>query len=191
MRGSRSFLLLGFTLVELMVTIAVMVVLMAAAAPSFADFFDRNRLRGAADGVVSLISNARAEGVKNDLDVSIALAGSGVSWCLGGHAAAPPSGGGPAGLANPCDCTVGAECRISGQRVAIEVGAYPDIRVSAAPFTFTFDSTLGAIRPLGSHQVTLTSPTGKYDLAAEVNSLGQASICVPAGKPMISGIASC
>jgi prepilin-type N-terminal cleavage/methylation domain-containing protein len=48
---------LGFTLIELMVTLAVMAVVLAAAAPSFADFFDKSRVRGAADGVISLIGN--------------------------------------------------------------------------------------------------------------------------------------
>lgn len=186
----------GVTLVELMVSLAVLAILSTIAAPSFVDFLDRGRVRGAADGVVSLISQARAEAVENDLDVSIAMAGSGTAWCMGGHSATVPAGGAPAGAASPCDCTNPADadaCRIAGQRFAIEVGAYPDVAVGALPAPVNFDSTLGAMVPLGARSLTLSSPRGKYDVVVEVNSLGQARLCVPEdlGKPPISGIPPC
>lgn len=188
----------GFTMVELMVTLSVLVVLMIAAMPSFVDFIDRYRVRGAADGLISVISNARVEAVKSDLDVNVAMTGSGTSWCVGANAATPPSGGQPAGAASACDCTDPAsttECRVGGQRSAIEVGANPGVAISdlsaatAAPFVFS--SKLGAISPLGVRSVTLTSPRGKYDLKVEVNALGQARLCVPATKPVISGVPAC
>lgn len=181
----------GFTLVELMVTLAVMSVLLVAAAPSFVDFFDKNRVRGAADGMITLLSNARAEAVKTDLDVNVAFSGSGTAWCAGANAASAPTGGQPAGAAAACDCTNTAVCLLSGQRSAIDVGAYPDVAIGTLPAALTFDSKLGTITPLGARQVTLTSPTGKYDLTVEVNALGQARLCVPTGKPAIAGVAAC
>jgi len=191
MRSPRRLLLLGVTLVELTVSMAVLTILAAAAMPSFVDFFDRNRVRGAADDVVSLISNARAAAVKNNLDVSIAMVGSGAAWCIGGNAAAPPSGGLPAGAAVPCDCADATECLIAGQRFIIEVGAHPGVQVGNLPAPLTFDSTLGVISPLGSRSVVLTSPKGTYDVAIQINSLGQARLCVPVGKPTIPGTATC
>lgn len=181
----------GFTLVELMVTLAVMAILMTAAVPSFVDFFERNRVRGAADGVISLVSNARAAAVRNAIDVNISMAGSGTAWCIGGNAGTPPSGGHPAGVAAACDCTDGDACLISGERVAVDVGAYPGIAVGALPAALTFDSTLGVVSPMGSRSVVLTSPRGKYDVAIMVNALGQARMCTPAGKPTMSGIVPC
>src|SRR5688572_19533175 len=149
MHRTTRFPLSGFTLVELMITIAVMVVLIALAVPSFVDLFDRNRVRGAGDALISLISNARAEAIKTDLNVSIAMSGGGTAWCMGGNAATPPSGGNPAGVADPCDCTDPGDttaCLVGDQRFTIEVGAHPDVSVGALPAAFTFDSTLGAIR---------------------------------------------
>jgi type IV fimbrial biogenesis protein FimT len=194
MRLSEAKWILGFTLVELMVTLAVVAILLVASVPSFIDFFDKTRVRGAADGVISLISNARAEAVKTDLNVSVAMVGSGSSWCVGANAATPPSGGNPAGDALPCDCTDPADvsqCRVAGQRSAVEVGTYPDVRVGALPAALTFNSNLGAIEPLGTRSVTLTSPNGTFDLAVEVNALGQARLCVPTGKPSITGVSAC
>jgi type IV fimbrial biogenesis protein FimT len=183
---------LGFTLIELMVTLAVMAVVLAAAAPSFADFFDKSRVRGAADGVISLIGNARAEAVKTDLDVNVAFTrSSATSWCVGANAATPPTGGAPAGNASACDCTDTTKCVVGGQRSAIEVGAYPDVSIGAIPGAFAFDSKLGVVTPLATNAVTLTSPRGKYDIKVEVNALGQARLCVPSGKPGVAGVAAC
>jgi type IV fimbrial biogenesis protein FimT len=191
MRLSHRLHETGFTLIEMMVTITVMAILVAAATPSFLDFFDKNRVRGAADGVISVISNARAEAVKTDLDVNIAFTGSGSAWCMGANAAIPPSGGNPAGTASACDCTNTAQCLVSGGRSAIEVDAYPNVTIGALPAAFVFDSQLGVMSPLGQRQITLTSPKGKYDIRVEVNALGQARLCVPSGKPSISGVAGC
>ena len=80
----------GVTLIELMVTIAVLAIVLAAATPSFTDFFDRYRLRGAVDDVVSVISNARAEAVKGDRDVAVSIGGTTGAWCVGANAAVEP-----------------------------------------------------------------------------------------------------
>jgi len=174
-----------------MVTLAVMAILMTAAVPSFVDFFERNRVRGAADGVISLVSDARAEAVKNALDVNISMAGAGTAWCIGGNAATPPSGGNPAGVAAACDCTDADACLVSGQRLAVDVDAFPGVAVGALPAALTFDHTLGVVSPMGSRTVVLTSPRGKYDIAVQVNSLGQARMCTPAGNPTMSGVTPC
>jgi len=182
--------LLGFTLIEFMVTLVVAAILLTVAVPSFVDFLDRNRVRGAADDVVSLISDARAEAVKADRDVNIAMSGSGNSWCIGANAATPPAGGNPAGTATSCDCSDTAACRVAGQRMAIETGAFPDVQAGALT-AFTFNSKLGALVPLGDRSFSLTSPRGKYALSVEVNALGQARLCVPANQPEMSGVAPC
>ena len=182
----------GFTLVECMVTLAVLVVLVTVAMPSFVDFFDRHAVRGAAEHVVSLISDARAEAVKTDLDVSVATAGSGTAWCIGANSAAAPSNGDPAAAAaGACDCTNGAECLVSGQRYALDASSYPGVQLATTMATLTFDRQMGVVAPLGEHNLTLTSPRGRYDVAVEVDALGQARVCVPADKPAMTGVPSC
>ena len=189
MRGPRSA---GFTLVELMVTIAVLAIVLAAAAPSFADFFDRYRLRGAVDDVVSLITNARAASVKADRDVIISLGGAGTSaWCLGANAALEPSGGDPTPDAEECDCTDASQCLVGGDRLAIDVGQEGKVSVDSLD-PFTFGGKLGLKIPMAPPSIaTFTSPRGKYDLRVTVNALGQATVCIPTGKPVITGVTSC
>ncbi len=182
----------GFTLIELMVTLAVLAVVLTAAVPSFTDFFDKYRLRGAVDDVISVISNARAESVKGDADVNVSLRGSTSAWCVGANAAAVPTGGSPGGVAAACDCTDTALCLVGGQRLAVDVGKHAGVSVNAVGGPgVTFDSKLGVIVPLVAVSSTFTSPSGKYDVAISVNPLGQASACVPTGKPAIAGVPSC
>lgn len=181
----------GVTLIELMAVIAVLIILVMLAVPSFSDFFDRHRVRGAAEDIASMISNARAEGVKNDLDVSIAATGSGTTWCIGGNAATAPTGGNPAGGAADCDCSDAAQCRISGQRMAVDSADYRGVSIGALPASLTFNSTLGMIVPLGSREIPLVSSSGKYEVTVEVNALGQARACTKPDKPTMTGVAVC
>jgi type IV fimbrial biogenesis protein FimT len=181
----------GFTLIELMVTLAVLAILLVAAVPSFADFFDKYRLRGAVDDVVSAISNARAASVKADRDVNIAFGGTASAWCVGANGADDPSGGNPVPAVEACDCTSSSACLVGGERIAVDVGKHAKVAVNDVATSFTYNSKLGLIEPLGSATETFTSPTGKYDMRLDVNALGQASVCVPSGKPAIAGVTSC
>lgn len=191
MRMPRCRKCVGVTLVELMVTVGVLAILLVLSVPSFVDYFDRTAVRGAADGVITLISDARAEAVKNDLDVNIAMAGNSGAWCMGANAAVAPNGGNPAAGATECDCSIASQCFVSGQRLVLAASDYPGVQVGSPITAMTFDRRLGVVSPLATRSVTLTSPRGKYDLAVEVNPLGQARLCVPTGKPSISGVPSC
>lgn len=187
----------GFNLIELMITIAVAAVLLAMAVPSFNDFFDKYRLRGAADDLVSTLSNARAAAVKADRNVNITFSGATDNWCVGANAAANPTGGARAGVASACDCTSTAstECVVAGERLAINQGTHNGVTLDALPATFTFDSKLGLIAPLGSRAATLNSPSGKFVVNVSVNALGQTHVCVPAtlpeGKRALAGVQTC
>ena len=61
----------GFTAVELMVTVAIVVVLASIAMPSFADFTVNQRLRMAAYDLVADLTFARGEAVKRNNRVTI------------------------------------------------------------------------------------------------------------------------
>lgn len=61
--------MVGFTLIELMVTIAVAAILLAVAVPSFRHLIISNRLTTAANDVVTALTVARSEAIKRNADV--------------------------------------------------------------------------------------------------------------------------
>lgn len=72
----------GFTLIEVMVVVAVIATLAAIAAPSFAPLMERWRVRGAAEDLQASIHYARSEAIKRGGNVTIGAA-DGSSWANG------------------------------------------------------------------------------------------------------------
>ena len=182
----------GVTLIELMITLAVLAILLALAGPSFAEFFEKNRLRGAADDITSLLANARQEAVARDRDVRVTVGGSTTAWCVGANAAAnPATSAAPVPAATACDCTNAAQCMVGGQRFAVSSANYGEVTIDAVGDTFTYDSKLGTVDNLVGATFDLTSPSGDYVLRIAVKPLGQSRVCVPAGSTAVSGFRSC
>lgn len=71
----------GFTAIELMVTVAIVAVLAALAAPSFSSLIERWQVRQAAEDLRSTIYFARSEAIKRGGNVSFAANASG--WAVG------------------------------------------------------------------------------------------------------------
>lgn len=72
----------GFTLVELMVTLVLIMVLLALAAPSFATFQRNSELTSAANTMLSSLSAARSEAMKRGRNVTVAPE-DGTNWASG------------------------------------------------------------------------------------------------------------
>ena len=61
----------GFTLIELMVTVAIVAVVASLAAPSFREMLAVQRVRSAAYSIISDLTLARSEAIKRGLDVTL------------------------------------------------------------------------------------------------------------------------
>jgi type IV fimbrial biogenesis protein FimT len=72
----------GFTLIEMMVTIAVLVVLLGLAAPSFATFQRNSELTSAANTLLSSLAAARSEAMKRGRNVTVVPI-DGTNWTSG------------------------------------------------------------------------------------------------------------
>jgi len=72
----------GFTLVELMVSLAILAVLLAIAAPSYRDFVVDSRMKAEADEFLTMLVYARSEAVKRNGMVSTCSSGDGTG-CAG------------------------------------------------------------------------------------------------------------
>ncbi len=72
----------GFTLVEMMVTLTILVILMSIAVPNFRDMMANFQIRAAAEGVNSGLQLARAEAIRRNVNVVFTL-GQYPNWTVG------------------------------------------------------------------------------------------------------------
>ena len=70
----------GFTLIELMVALAVAVVLMSTAVPSFFESTARARLQGAVNELAIDLQYARSQAVRERAAVALTVAADGASY---------------------------------------------------------------------------------------------------------------
>lgn len=73
--------MLGFSLVELMIAIAILAILTGLAMPSFKTWLQNAQIRNAAESVQNGLQRARAEAVGRNTDVEFVL-GAGTSWVV-------------------------------------------------------------------------------------------------------------
>ena len=186
----------GVTLIELLVAIAVLAILVAMAVPSFADFRERQALRGAADNFVAAIGLAKQESVKRDawvrVDFKPLSTASGV--CAGAKvvgASTPTASAGCdcAAAASSCDAAVFPESPRDLRRVELVANS---LKFGSSDTGFVIDpktATLADAAQAGGLQ--LKTSRG-YQVAIDVNLLGRAKVCTPAGAAKsLPGVPSC
>lgn len=184
MRISRRQI--GFTLVELMITLVVAAILLAMAIPSFIESRQRSALRGAADQVASFWADARFEALRRNNFVAVTMRGDADGrLCLGANTVAT------AASTTACDCFTAGACNVS---------RYPDTQSSWRLARMADNPTLGpndadligvaVIDPkrgsLGDDNQTgvfsLQSPDGgrsDYRLNVAIDRNGRAFVCEP------------
>ncbi|AMJ55661.1 MULTISPECIES: GspH/FimT family pseudopilin [Stenotrophomonas] len=82
-RASAHGRVRGFSLVELMVTVAIAAILLAIATPSFRSIINSNRLTSQANELVGSLQQARSEAIKRNTRVSVCGSADGAN-CGGG-----------------------------------------------------------------------------------------------------------
>lgn len=80
-------LLKGFTLIEMMVTVAVLAIILGIGVPSFQTLIERNRVSTATNKLFSALTTARSEAIRLGQNVSLTPASAG--WAAGWTIASP------------------------------------------------------------------------------------------------------
>ena len=191
-------ILSGFTVVELMITVAVLAVMTALAVPAFTEFFEKSRLRGAADDVVSFFNAQRLAAVKFDRDVHVSVRGVGPDWCVGARmAAAPAAPGQQVPAVGTCDCfNDPSTCTVDSQPAVLASTRFGVATtrptIDSADILITYDGRRGTLDDFAdAGDVLLTSSSGRWALRVDVLVLGHARTCWPSDKLPMNGYNRC
>src|SRR5512139_336346 len=166
----------GFTLIELMVAIAVLGILVTLAAPSFNGFIDKYRAKRAADTVSSFLINTKSEAVKRNRAVSAVLTGGGAAWCMGMTEA------------STCNCVTQGACLVGGVERVVRGESFKGVSLigPATGHAFEFKPLRGTVG--GNDTVEFVSANG-LKVNVVVGTVGRRRVCARDGS--ITGYPAC
>lgn len=174
----------GFTLIEAMVTVAVLAILTALAAPAFQNIIDKRRLKEAAEQLYSDMQYARGEALKQNRSVTVAFGGvgSGTAWCYGIDD----------DTSTACDCVASpGNCTVNGVQKVTTSTEFRGISITSTTFTGDdtgFESVRGTSTDNG--RASLSSSAGsKVDVI--VGPVGRVRLCSPSGTGNIPDYPTC
>ena len=158
---------IGFTLLELMITLAVLAVLGAIATPSFSAMIDRQRLQAAAHHLQADIALARHESAKRRQTVHLRFQ-SGTAWCYALSTGAT------------VDCRQPATATLPGVIKLVRGSESTGVRLlQADAMAFQADNDAGQ-QALHATRASFSSRAG-LQLQLRLGPMGRASLCAPEG----------
>lgn len=190
-------LMKGFTLLEMLIAMAILAIIVSVGVPSLSGFSANQRLIGAAEQVYSHLQQARSEAVSRNSLVYVNFAVDGTaSWEYG-----------MSSVNSLCDLTITAANGVNACRMVVSDGDasldpgtgavdagdlvlmrytdadYPGVSMNIASFStgntqLVFDPVRGTST---SGQVNLTGTNGNL-LRVAVNLLGRVTLCTPDGN---------
>jgi type IV fimbrial biogenesis protein FimT len=183
----------GFTLLELLITLVVLAIVVALAAPSFVDVLDRRRIVDATETMMKQVQQGRAVAIQTNRRIGMVftVAAGGDQWCFGLTDNEP----GPSNPAAPlCDCTVAAigsgACTIplasaessldAAEPVLVRAShdQFRGVRLSNGPANLQFEPLRGLLIFGMGIPVEFESARGR-EAHVVVNLLGRAVACSP------------
>lgn len=178
----------GFTLIEMIVTLAILAILLALAAPSFQTMVANARLRSTAESVMTGLQLARAEALRRNTSVSFwmvsnvnagcALSAISTSWVVSLDA-----------LNGDCDdaASLNVTPRIVQVRAGTEVGGGVTVSASSAANAAANCITFNGFGAVTANCIGGGTPLSEIDFTSNVANAGSRRIQIAAG----GGIRTC
>ena len=143
----------GVTLIELMVTIAVLAILVAITIPSFTDLGDSRRLVNATEAIYNDLQFVRSEAAKRTRQLTVKIEG---------------------------DCLIVSDQSVSPVQTLSStcMATFPGVGLSVTGYPITFDRVRGVPNPPFGGTITLTSAAGRIAKVI-VSKFGRVLICSP------------
>ena len=162
----------GLTLVECLITLAVVAVSLGAAAPSLRQMQERRQLEGAAAQLTTDIRHARSAAVARRAPVRLSVQTGEGSSCYVVHT----------GSAGDCGCSSSGEAVCSAgaealRTVGFEAGRH--LRLSSTSASMLFDPDRGTVTPTGTLQLQTADGAAIRQI---VNIMGRVRACSPGGS---------
>lgn len=181
----------AFTLVELMVVVAVLAIIALIAAPSFGDLILMQRLKSINAQLVTDLQFARSEAVARNTLMRVRFQSNGVMTCYAIYTSPNES--------DLCDCTrnPGTACTIAdtAEVRTVQVPRSLSVQVNIPEFAldaFAFDPVTGGLRSVFADQpngplngfVVDTAVDTPRGLRVQLNRAGRSTVCLSVGSTM-------
>ena len=159
----------GFSLIELLIAVAVLVVLISLAVPSFKIWLQNSQIRNAAESIQNGLQRARAEAVARNTSVEFVLVDTDATCVAAGTCSTwkvqlPGGGGGPV-TGTPIDSRSSAEGSADVKRTATLSTSSP-----ASPTTVTFNNVGGRATTNANGSYPFTEVTLDSNILAAADS---------------------
>lgn len=157
---------LGFTLIEVMMVMAVAAILVSASVPSFVSTLEKYRTQGAAENLYATLIKTKSQTIKSGQDVHFTVqpGGNSTAWCYGVSSEVD------------CDCWNPVSCPGGGNLSITTNVDYQDVSISSdldqGHLGFSPRNSL----PSSSAVLTVSNASGK-EIKLTVNPIGRIGLC--------------
>lgn len=175
----------AFSLTEMVITVTVLAILAAIAAPSFQETIQKRRVIGAAEELAANLQYARTEAIKGNRSVGVNFTADGTdTWCYGMVA--------PAAAACVCNTDAASNCTVDTVLKVFNSDGYRGVSMTAPAFGGAgrtgFEERRGFLTAGGGGTVRFSSASQELNVVLSVQ--GRVRLCSP-GSPPLSGYPAC
>ncbi len=172
----------GFTIIELMIAIAVLAIVTSLALPSYRTIIEKRQVTSGAEQFKAFMSAAQLESVRRNQPVAVNFEWNGGNWCFGMRTHEQVASA-------DCDCTItdptnSDACAIDGALRVVNYAQvnYPGVLQSSsslggADSNIIYDPVRGLILNAETANMDLVSDAGSYALDVRVLPTGRMDVC--------------